>query len=196
MAKMKVAINSFGRISRSPLRSWHGHKRSPLEVVAVNDLVGVENAAHLLKYDSTHGKFEADVDGVFKAEGNGHRFMKVDGKHISVLSEKDPSQLPRTELGVDLVIEGTGKFTDKIQAEKHITAPPRGEGIPTYVMGVNDGDYSHDNHHIISYGSGTTNCVAPLLKILDKDPRTELGVDLVIKVRALERFVIRLRWKS
>lgn len=178
VAKMKVAINGFGRIGRNFLRSWHGHKRSPLEVVAVNDIIGVENAAHLLKYDSTYGKFEGEVDGVFKAEGNGHKFMKVDGKQISVLSEKDPSQLPWTELGVDLVIEGTGKFTDKIQAEKHIqagakkviiTAPARGEGIPTYVMGVNDSDYSHDDHHIISYGSGTTNCVAPLLNILDKE---------------------------
>jgi glyceraldehyde-3-phosphate dehydrogenase (NADP+) (phosphorylating) len=173
-----VAINGFGRIGRNFLRCWHGHKRSPLEVVAVNDIIGVENAAHLLKYDSTHGKFQADVDGVFKAEGNGHKFMKVDGKHISVLSEKDPSQLPWNDLGVDLVIEGTGKFRDRTEAEKHIhagatkviiTASAKGEGIPTYVMGVNARDYSHDAHDIISNGSGTTNCVAPLLSILDKE---------------------------
>jgi len=178
VAKMKVAINGFGRIGRNFLRCWHGHKRSPLEVVAVNDIIGVENAAHLLKYDSTHGKFQADVDGVFKADGNGHKFMKVDGKHISVLSEKDPSQLPWKDLGVDLVIEGTGKFRDRTEAEKHIhagatkviiTASAKGEGIPTYVMGVNARDYSHDAHNIISNGSGTTNCVAPLLSILDKE---------------------------
>lgn len=179
VAKMKVAINGFGRIGRNFMRCWHGHKRSPLEIVAINDTTGVENAAHLLKYDSIMGKFEADVEGVFKAtDANGHRSMSVGGKQIFVLSERDPSLLPWKDLGVDLVIEATGKFTERTQAEKHIaagakkviiTAPGKGDDIPTYVVGINDSEYSHDAHDIISNGSGTINCLAPLIQTLDKE---------------------------
>lgn len=178
VAKMKVAINGFGRIGRNFMRSWHGHKRSPLEIVAINDITGVENAAHLLKYDSILGKFDADVEGVFKADAKGYRSMHVGGKQIYVLSEKDPSQLPWANLGVDLVIEATGKFTERTQAEKHIgagakkviiTAPGRGDDIPTYVVGINDSEYSHEEHNIISNGSGIVNCIAPLIKILNDE---------------------------
>lgn len=179
VAKMKVAINGFGRIGRNFMRSWHGNKRSSLEVVAINDTTGVENAAHLLKYDSILGRFDADVDGVFKGGVNGYRSMTVGGKQIFVLSERDPSLLPWKDLGVDLVIEATGKFTERTQAQKHIdagakkviiTASGKGEDIPTYVVGVNDSNYSHDDsNNIFSNGSGTINCLAPLIQTLDKE---------------------------
>lgn len=191
VAKMRVAINGFGRIGRNFLRSLHGHKNSQLEVVAINDIHNVENAAHLLQYDSLLGKFEVDVTGVYKgsvlkvADATGvskapgeesGRFMTVDGRHISIFSEKSPVNLPWKQLGVDLVIEGTGVFLDKSNAHGHITAgakkviitaPPKvGEDIPMFVGGINYSDYSHEKHDIISNASGVTNCVAPILRVL------------------------------
>ncbi|KAH0913284.1 hypothetical protein HID58_036605, partial [Brassica napus] len=146
-AKLKVAINGFGRIGRNFLRCWHGRKDSPLDVIAINDTGGVKQASHLLKYDSTLGIFDADV------KPSGDSALSVDGKIIKIVSDRNPSNLPWGELGIDLVIEGTGVFVDREGAGKHIqagakkvliTAPGKGD-IPTYVCGVNAELYSHED---------------------------------------------------
>ncbi|KAK9276597.1 hypothetical protein L1049_006132 [Liquidambar formosana] len=167
-AKLKVAINGFGRIGRNFLRCWHGRKDSPLDVVAINDTGGVKQASHLLKYDSTLGIFDADV----KPAADG---ISVDGKVIKVVSNRNPVNLPWKDLEIDLVIEGTGVFVDREGAGKHIqagakkvliTAPGKGD-IPTYVVGVNADVYNPDEP-IISNASCTTNCLAPFVKVLDQ----------------------------
>ncbi|XP_024365787.1 glyceraldehyde-3-phosphate dehydrogenase A, chloroplastic [Physcomitrium patens] len=168
-AKIKVAINGFGRIGRNFVRCWHGRKDSPLDVVVINDTGGVKQASHLLKYDSMLGTFDADV----KVEGNDA--ISVDGKVIKVVSDRNPLNLPWGDMDIDLVIEGTGVFVDEAGAGKHIqagakkvliTAPGKG-AIPTYVVGVNEKDYKHSDS-IISNASCTTNCLAPFVKVLDE----------------------------
>ncbi|CBI21236.3 unnamed protein product, partial [Vitis vinifera] len=168
-AKLKVAINGFGRIGRNFLRCWHGRKDSPLDVIVVNDTGGVKQASHLLKYDSILGTFEADVKAV------GDDAISVDGKVIKIVSSRNPLDLPWGDLDIDLVIEGTGVFVDRDGAGKHIqagakkvliTAPGKGD-IPTYVVGVNADEYNHDES-IISNASCTTNCLAPFVKVLDQ----------------------------
>jgi len=170
---MRAAINGFGRIGRIFYRASLERQRK-FECVAVNDLTDAQTLAHLLKYDSVFRKLDIDVkagDGVITA-GQGRL------KHIS---EKDPAKLPWKELGVDLVIESTGAFTDRENASKHIqagakkvliTAPAKNPDI-TIVPGVNDGDYDPKRHHVISLGSCTTNCLAPMVDVLEK----EFGVE-------------------
>jgi glyceraldehyde-3-phosphate dehydrogenase (NADP+) (phosphorylating) len=168
-AKLKVAINGFGRIGRNFLRCWHGRDDSPLDIVAINDTGGVKQASHLLKYDSMLGIFDAEVKPV------GDNAISVDGKVIKVVSDRNPTNLPWGDLGIDLVIEGTGVFVDRDGAGKHIqagakkvliTAPGKGD-IPTYVVGVNADKYNPDEP-IISNASCTTNCLAPFVKVLDQ----------------------------
>nr|1JN0_A Chain A, GLYCERALDEHYDE-3-PHOSPHATE DEHYDROGENASE A [Spinacia oleracea]1JN0_B Chain B, GLYCERALDEHYDE-3-PHOSPHATE DEHYDROGENASE A [Spinacia oleracea]1JN0_O Chain O, GLYCERALDEHYDE-3-PHOSPHATE DEHYDROGENASE A [Spinacia oleracea] len=165
--KLKVAINGFGRIGRNFLRCWHG-KDSPLDVVVINDTGGVKQASHLLKYDSILGTFDADVKTA------GDSAISV-GKVIKVVSDRNPVNLPWGDMGIDLVIEGTGVFVDRDGAGKHlqagakkvlITAPGKGD-IPTYVVGVNEEGYTHADT-IISNASCTTNCLAPFVKVLDQ----------------------------
>jgi glyceraldehyde 3-phosphate dehydrogenase len=163
---VKVGINGFGRIGRNFLRAAR-EKGADLDVVAANDLMDTQTAAHLLKYDSIHGRFRGDVD----ADGDG---LVIDGDRIRITSERDPASLPWKELGAEIVVESTGLFTDREKAEKHleagaqkviISAPAKGEDI-TVVMGVNDGDYEPAEHHVISNASCTTNCVVPMAKVL------------------------------
>lgn len=162
---IKIAINGLGRIGRLVLRI--AHKLPSIEIVAVNDLVPPDNLAYLIKYDSTHGPFKGDVH----AE-DGH--IVLDGKKIVALAQKDPTQLPWKALGVDYVVEATGFFTQKEEAAKHlsagakrvvITAPAKGE-IPTFVMGVNEKKFNPAKDTIVSNASCTTNCLAPIVKIL------------------------------
>ena len=162
---VKIGINGFGRIGRSFLRIVASRK--DFEVVAINDLTDAKTLAHLLKYDSTHGVFDAEV----KAKDDA---ILVNGKEIKILSVKDPAALPWGDLGVQTVVEGTGLFRDKESASKHlqagakkviITAPAKNPDI-TIVMGVNEGDYDPQKHNIISNASCTTNCLAPVAKIL------------------------------
>jgi glyceraldehyde 3-phosphate dehydrogenase len=166
---MRIAINGFGRIGRLFYRSSL-ERRKNWEVVAVNDLTDAPTLLHLLKYDSTFGKLEVEM----RAE-NG--YLVVGKERIKLLSEKDPSRLPWKELGVDLVIESTGVFTDREGASKHleagakrvlITAPAKNPDL-TVVPGVNESQYDPSRHRILSLGSCTTNCLAPLLKVLEEN---------------------------
>jgi len=168
--KIRVAINGFGRIGRQFLRCWEGRTDSNLEVVCVNDSGGVKQASHLLKYDSTMGTFAADV------KVTGEDTFSINGKEVKVVSSRDPTKLPWAAMNIDLVIEGTGVFIDEAGAGKHIeagakkvliTAPAKGSGIPTYVVGVNEAGYKHSDT-IISNASCTTNCLAPFVKVLDE----------------------------
>lgn len=161
----KVGINGFGRIGRNVFRA--AIKNPNVDIVAVNDLTDAPTLAHLLKYDSIHGIFDAEVKA---QDGN----IIVNGKVIKVLAERDPANLPWGEMGVQVVVESTGRFTDKDKAEAHIkagakkviiSAPAKGEDI-TIVMGVNQDKYEAANHHVISNASCTTNCLAPFAKVL------------------------------
>ena len=172
--KIKVGINGFGRIGRNVLRAGLSDKK--IEFVAVNDITDGNTLAHLLKYDSVHGRLE-DV----KFE-NGH--ILLGEKKVKVLGERDPGNLPWKELGVDLVIESTGIFRDREGASKHlvsgakkviISAPAKGEDI-TIVIGVNEDKYNNEEHHIISNASCTTNCLAPAVKVLNDNFGVEKGI--------------------
>lgn len=162
---VKVGINGFGRIGRQVLRQ--AMKNDNIEIVAVNDLTSPKTLAHLLKYDSIHGKFDGTV------EVKDDSFI-VNGKTIKIFAEKDPANLPWGEYGVDIVVESTGLFTDANKAKAHInsgakkviiSAPAKNEDL-TLVLGVNNELYDNAKHHIISNASCTTNCLAPLIKVL------------------------------
>ncbi|MDQ1011482.1 type I glyceraldehyde-3-phosphate dehydrogenase [Streptomyces sp. NPDC002867] len=166
---IRVGINGFGRIGRNYFRALL-EQGADIEIVAVNDLGDTATTAHLLKYDTILGRLKADVSHTADT-------ITVDGHTIKVLSERNPADIPWGELGVDIVIESTGIFTKKADAEKHIaggakkvliSAPASGEDI-TIVMGVNQDKYEPANHHVISNASCTTNCVAPMAKVLDEN---------------------------
>lgn len=163
---MRVAINGFGRIGRHVLRSAK-QAGADLDFVAVNDLTDNRTLAHLLSHDSVHGSYPGSVEAT---EGG----LRIDGDDVKVLSERDPAKLPWSDLGVDIVIESTGIFRDRDGASKHlaagakkviISAPAKGEDI-TVVLGVNESGYDPDSHHIVSNASCTTNCLAPVVKVL------------------------------
>ncbi|MBL7890228.1 MAG: type I glyceraldehyde-3-phosphate dehydrogenase [Bacteroidia bacterium] len=174
MQKIKVAINGFGRIGRVSFRVML--ERNNIEVVAINDLTDSKTLAHLLKYDSVHRGINAEVSSEEK-------MIVVNGKKIPVYAEKDPLNLPWKQLGVDIVIESTGFFLDKETAGKHITAgakkviisaPPKTNDIKTVVLGINDEILSGEDT-IISNASCTTNCAAPMIKVLDENWGVEDG---------------------
>ncbi len=171
---IKIGINGFGRIGRLVFRAAAG--RGDLDVVAVNDLMDAATQAHLLKFDSVHGKYPGEVS-------NTEHALVVDGKEIGVLSERDPAKLPWKSLGVDVVVESTGFFTDAEGAGKHldagaervvISAPAKGE-VPTVVMGIND-HILKANDRVISNASCTTNCLAPMVKVLNDAFGVEKGL--------------------
>jgi len=163
----RVGINGFGRVGRQSLKAMLELHPDELEVVAVNDITDTKTNAHLLKYDSTYGRFPGDVEATSDS-------LIVNGHPIKVMSQRDPGQIPWGDLGVDLVIESTGHFTEAEKAAAHlrggakkvtISAPAKGEDL-TIVLGVNESMYDPAKHHIISNASCTTNCLAPAAKVL------------------------------
>ncbi len=167
---VKVGINGFGRIGRNAFKVAMDRENPNFEIVAINDLTDAKTLAHLLKYDSLYGKFNGTVE---VKDGS----LVVNGKEIKIYAQKDPANLPWKELGVDIVIEATGVFRDKETCMKHveagakkvvISAPAKKEDI-TIVMGVNEKEYDPENHHIISNASCTTNCLAPVAMLIDRE---------------------------
>jgi len=163
----KIGINGFGRIGRLTLRAINQYRKGELEVVAVNDLTDSKTNAHLLKWDSTYGQYPGKVEASDRA-------ISVDGQEVKVLSERDPANIAWQDYGVDIVIESTGLFTDATKAAAHlqggvkkviISAPAKNEDV-TVVLGVNEDKYDPTKHKIISNASCTTNCIAPVVKIL------------------------------
>jgi glyceraldehyde 3-phosphate dehydrogenase len=172
---IKVAINGFGRIGRLVYRA--GFRSKEVEFVAVNDLADARTLAHLLKYDSVHGTLDAEVRA---ADGS----ILVDGRELKTFSLRDPEALPWKALGIDVVLESTGKFTDRAGAEKHllagarkvvISAPAKNPDV-TVIFGINQEEYDKTRHHLISMGSCTTNCLAPIVKILQREFGVEYGL--------------------
>jgi glyceraldehyde 3-phosphate dehydrogenase (phosphorylating) len=164
---VRVGINGFGRIGRQVLRAALEQGVADIDFVAVNDLTDTKTLAHLFKYDSVHRTYEGDVS-------HGDGTITVDGNEIKVLSERDPAMLPWRQLGVDVVLESTGRFTSGQDAHKHIdagarkviiSAPGKGEDV-TLVLGVNSDRYDPANHDVISNASCTTNCLAPMVKVI------------------------------
>jgi glyceraldehyde 3-phosphate dehydrogenase len=164
---IRVGINGFGRIGRQVVRAAKNAGVANLDFVAVNDLTDTKTLAHLFKYDSVHRRYQGDVEA--KSDS-----IVIDGDELKVLAQKDPGQLPWKDLGVDIVLESTGRFTDASAARKHIdcgarkvliSAPAKGEDI-TIVMGVNDHKYDSSKHSIVSNASCTTNCLVPMVKVV------------------------------
>ena len=175
---VRVGINGFGRIGRNVLRAALHNPDLPVEVVAINDLTQADTLAHLFKYDSVHGILPVEVDST----ENG---LVINGKMVQVFAERSPANLPWSTVGVDVVIESTGNFTNREEAEVHITeagaqkvvisAPAKGADI-TVVIGVNDDKYDKEKHHVISNASCTTNCLAPLAKVLHENFKIRSGL--------------------
>lgn len=165
---VRVGINGFGRIGRNFFRTCKGY--GDIEIVAINDLTDAPTLAHLLKYDSVHGIFDADVRA-------GENSLVVDGREIKVFAEKSPEKLPWKDLGIDIVIESTGLFTDREKAAKHLEAgaqwviisAPAKEPDVTVCLGINEEDLDPAKHKIISNASCTTNCLAPVAKVLHRE---------------------------
>jgi len=174
---IKIAINGFGRIGRSTFRRIL-EKHPDLEIKAINDLTAPKTLSHLLKYDSVYGNYDKSV-------GHKQEAIVVDNKEFKILSEKEPAKLPWKDLGIDVVLECTGRFTDLETAKKHIqagakkviiSAPCKSEGVAHFVLGVNQEKYQPDKDDVISMGSCTTNCLAPIAKVIDDNFEIESGL--------------------
>ncbi len=165
---VRVGINGFGRIGRQAFKAIHDFYPDKLQVVAVNDLTDPRTNAHLLKYDSNYGAFPGDITATDDS-------ISVNGQTIKVLAQRDPAQIPWRDMDIEIVVESTGLFTDAAKARAHIdgggakkviiSAPAKGEDL-TLVLGVNEGGYNPRNHHVISNASCTTNCIAPVVKVM------------------------------
>jgi glyceraldehyde 3-phosphate dehydrogenase len=193
----RVAINGFGRIGRLGLRTILERHKKDLTVVAINDMADLPTNAHLFRYDSTYGIFPGTVEV-------GEGILKIDGKNISVMNQKDPSRLPWKQLRVDIVIESTGVFTDAAQVRAHleagakkviITAPATNEDI-TLVLGVNDSAYDPRKHHIVSNASCTTNCLAPVAKVIHDNFGIERGLMTTIHAYTNDQRILDLMHKD
>jgi glyceraldehyde 3-phosphate dehydrogenase (phosphorylating) len=196
MAKIRVGINGFGRIGRNFFRA-HVQRGGDFEIVEVNDLGDAATMAHLLKYDSVLGPLGAEVEA-------GDGVIRAAGVELQVLAERDPANLPWADLGVDLAIESTGLFTKREQAQKHLEAgarkvvisAPATEPDFTVVLGVNDGDYDPERHHIVSNASCTTNCVAPLAKVLHDSFGIEQGFMTTVHAYTNDQRILDLPHKD
>jgi glyceraldehyde 3-phosphate dehydrogenase len=191
----RVAINGFGRIGRCFLRASKGYRE--FEVVAINDLTDAKTLAHLLKYDSVHGIFAADIK---IGEGS----ITVDGREIKILAMTEPEKLPWKDLGVDIVIESTGRFTDKPSAAKHLNAgakwviisAPAKEPDMTVCMGVNEETLDPKNHRVISNASCTTNCLAPVAKVIHNEFKIIKGLMTTIHSYTNDQRILDLPHKD
>lgn len=192
---VKVAINGFGRIGRNFMRVCKGV--GDIEIVAINDLTDSTTLAHLLKYDSVHGIFQGEVSA---ADGS----INVDGKNIKVFAETEPSNLPWKDLGVDIVLESTGRFTNKEGASKHLSAgagwavisAPAKEPDATVCMGVNEKTLDPSKHKVISNASCTTNCLAPIAKVLNDEFGIESGLMTTIHSYTNDQRILDLPHKD
>jgi len=192
----RVGINGFGRIGRNFFRAQQA-LGADVEIVAVNDLGDAKTMAHLLRYDSTLGPFPGTVE-------LGDGTIEAGGETLKMLSERDPAALPWRDLGVDVVLESTGFFTDRAGAQKHLDAgakkvvisAPATDPDFTVVLGVNDGEYDADAHHIVSNASCTTNCVAPLAKVLDELGTIESGFMTTIHAYTNDQSILDLPHKD
>ena len=193
----RVAINGFGRIGRLVLRSILQRYKKDLAVVAVNDMADLHTNAHLFRYDSTYGIYPGTVEA-------GEGMIRIDGNNIAVHNQKDPSRLPWKQLAVDIVIESTGMFTDGAQVKAHldagakkaiITAPATHEDI-TVVLGVNDSQYNPRQHHIVSNASCTTNCLAPVAKVLHDTFGVERGLMTTVHAYTNDQRILDLMHKD
>jgi glyceraldehyde 3-phosphate dehydrogenase len=193
---VKIGVNGFGRIGRNFFRAAK-KLGADLDFVAVNDITDAATLAHLLKYDSVLGTYAGDV----RASDNG---ITVDGDELRVLAERDPANLPWKELGAEIVVESTGLFTDREKAAKHleagaqkvvISAPAKGEDL-TVVLGVNDDMYDPATHHVISNASCTTNCVAPMAKVIDDAFGIEQGFMTTIHAYTNDQSILDLPHKD
>jgi glyceraldehyde 3-phosphate dehydrogenase len=196
MAKTRVGINGFGRIGRNFLRAQL-QQGGDFEIVAANDVADAKTMAYLLKHDSVLGTLEVPVEA-------GDGAISVGGREIKLLSERDPAELPWADLGVDVAIESTGLFTNRPDAEKHlqagakkvvISAPATDPDI-TIVLGVNDGEYDPERHHILSNASCTTNCVAPVAKVLHEAYAIERGFMTTIHAYTNDQHILDLPHKD
>jgi glyceraldehyde 3-phosphate dehydrogenase len=193
----RVAINGFGRIGRLVLRSIKQRYKQELAVVAVNDMADLHTNAHLFRYDSTYGIYPGTVEA-------GEGMIRIDGDNIAVHNQKDPSRLPWKQLGVDIVIESTGMFTDGAEVKAHldagakkaiITAPATHEDL-TVVLGVNDSQYNPRRHHIVSNASCTTNCLAPVAKVLHDTFGVERGLMTTVHAYTNDQRILDLMHKD
>ncbi len=193
---VKIGVNGFGRIGRNFFRAAK-QRGADLDFVAVNDITDAATLAHLLKYDSVLGTYDGEV-------GTSANGITVDGDELKVLAERDPANLPWKELGAEIVIESTGLFTDREKAAKHleagaqkvvISAPAKGEDL-TVVLGVNDDLYDPATHHVISNASCTTNCVAPMVKVLDDAFGVEQGFMTTIHAYTNDQQILDLPHKD
>jgi len=193
----RIGINGFGRIGRLALRAMLQRHRQALDVVAINDMADLHTNAHLFRYDSTYGIFPGEIKV-------GEGMLNIDGRNVVVLNQKDPARLPWRQLGVDLVIESTGVFTDAAQVRAHleagakkviITAPAKDEDL-TIVLGVNDSEYNPRKHHIVSNASCTTNCLAPVAKVLHDYFGIERGLMTTIHSYTNDQRILDLMHKD